>query len=120
AEGLIKLQPATIELINNNQVAKGNVLTLASIAGIQAAKQTGFLIPLCHPLNLEKIDVDCQVEANGVRVFSMVKLTGKTGAEMEALNAVNMALLTITTCARLLTNMELTGIKLISKEKYTE
>ena len=93
--GEIRMQPATVEAINNNQVAKGNVLTTARIAGIQAAKRTAELIPLCHPLNPTSIEIDLVVLEDRVRVEAQVRLAARTGVEMEALTAASVALLTI-------------------------
>jgi len=95
AEGIIRLSPQTVELIRQNQMKKGDVLTIAEIAGIQAAKRTSDLIPLCHPLPITKIDVKTQLNDEGVLVTGYAGCTGKTGIEMEALTAVSVALLTI-------------------------
>ncbi len=95
ATGFITLQPGTIKLIKENHIKKGDVLTVAEIAGIQAAKETSRLIPLCHNILITKADVKCNIENSGVRVNSMVKCIGKTGVEIEALTAVNITLLTI-------------------------
>ena len=118
ASGFIHLQPETIRLISENLIKKGDVLTIAEISGIQAAKQTPALIPLCHNLMLTKVDVKTSIIENGVRVESLVKCTGKTGVEMEALTAVNIALLTIyDMCKAVDKQMKITDIKLDSKEK---
>lgn len=118
AVGTIKLSPETIRLIENDQIKKGNVLTLAEIAGIQAAKQTSQLIPLCHPLLLTKIEVNTSLTAEGVDVRAIVKCTGKTGVEMEALTAVSVALLTVyDMCKAVDQNMEIVNIRLIEKSK---
>lgn len=120
AEGFIKLAPATVKLINENQIAKGDVMTVAEIAGIQAAKKTSELIPLCHPLFITKIDVKTALKKNGIHVKSTVKCIGKTGVEMEALTAVNVALLTIyDMCKAVDKNMVMTDIRLIEKTKHT-
>jgi len=95
ASGKIFLQTETLELIRQNQLKKGDVLTVAQIAGIQGAKKTPELIPLCHPLLLNHIEVKAIREIDGVRVNATVKCTGKTGVEMEALTAVNIGLLTV-------------------------
>ena len=95
ARGFIRLQAETIELIRQNQMKKGDVLTVAEIAGIQGAKRTGELIPLCHPLQLWKIDVKCTLQENGVLAECTTLCFGKTGVEMEALTGVNVALLTV-------------------------
>lgn len=95
AIGHIKLQQNTINLIKENQMKKGDVLTIAEIAGIQAGKKTSELIPLCHPLMITKLDVKATLTENGVTCESFAKCIGQTGIEMEALTAVNVALLTI-------------------------
>lgn len=95
AEGVIELAAATLELIRANQVKKGDVLTVAQIAGIQAAKRTGELIPLCHPLLLDHVQVRLELVEGGVRAASEVSCIGRTGVEMEALTAVSVALLTV-------------------------
>ena len=95
AAGTIELAAATRDLIRRNQMKKGDVLTVAQIAGIQAAKQTGRLIPLCHPLVLDSIDVTLELTERGVSAVSQVSCCGRTGVEMEALTAVSVALLTV-------------------------
>lgn len=118
AEGLITLQPETIRLIKENQMKKGDVLTVAEIAGVQAAKRTSELIPLCHNLLLTKVKVVAVVEESSVKVTSEVHCTGQTGVEMEALTAVSVALLTIyDMCKAVDKTMVMCDIKLISKSK---
>jgi cyclic pyranopterin phosphate synthase len=95
ATGFIKLGKETIKLIRKNNVKKGDVLAIAEFAGIQAAKKTSELIPLCHPLLLSKVDVKSGLFDNGVTVKSEVRCIGPTGVEMEALTAVQVALLTV-------------------------
>jgi len=95
AEGVIRLQEGTLQLIRSNLLKKGDVLTVAQIAGIQAAKQTSGLIPLCHGLLLTKVDVRLEMIESGVRASSEVHCLGQTGVEMEALTAVSVALLTV-------------------------
>ncbi|MEI8226242.1 MAG: cyclic pyranopterin monophosphate synthase MoaC [Bacteroidota bacterium] len=95
ASGHIILEAETIKLIKDNLLKKGDVLTVAQLAGISAAKQTSGLIPLCHNIVLENVKVDVVVDSTGVRVESEVRCTGKTGVEMEALTAVSIALLTV-------------------------
>ena len=95
AEGFISLSTETIRLIKENEMKKGDVLTIAEIAGIQGAKRTSELIPLCHPLQLTKVDVKATIEENGVRIISLARCIGQTGVEMEALNGVSIGLLTI-------------------------
>jgi cyclic pyranopterin phosphate synthase len=95
ARGHIRLAAETVRLIQENQLKKGDVLTVAQIAGINAAKQTQTLIPLCHNIVIENVKVDLSVDSTGVTAVSEVKCSGKTGVEMEALSAVSIALLTI-------------------------
>lgn len=118
AKGFIKLTKETIELIKENKVKKGDVLTVAKIAGIQGAKLTPQLIPLCHPLELTKIDIQTSIEEEGVEVQSEVSCIGKTGVEMEALTAVHIALLTVyDMCKAVDKNMLIEGIELVEKTK---
>ena len=118
AEGFIKLSELTLELIKENKIKKGDVLTVAEIAGIQAAKQCPALIPLCHTLMLNKVKVDAQIIKGGVKVTSLVRCQGKTGVEMEALTAVSVGLLTIyDMCKAVDKNMEMSKIKLLEKTK---
>ena len=118
ASGKIFLQEGTLDLIKNNSIEKGDIFSVARIAGIQAAKNTFSLIPLCHQLQLTKTAVDFSVEKDGITVLSMVKCSGKTGVEMEALTAVNIALLTIyDMCKAVDKNMVMSEIKLLEKIK---
>ena len=118
AAGQIALAPKTIELIKQNQIKKGDVLTVAQTAGISSAKQTPHLIPLCHPLLLEKIDVQLSIEKDFVKAVVSVHCTGKTGVEMEALTAVSVALLTVyDMCKAVDKNMKISQIKLLEKVK---
>ncbi len=95
ASGQIFLQPATLALIERQAIAKGNVLATARIAGIQAAKGTSELIPLCHTLLLQHVDVGFETRENGIGITCEVRTIGRTGAEMEALTGVSVAALTI-------------------------
>lgn len=97
AAGAVRMSRAAFDLVAAGTVAKGDVLTVAEVAGTMAAKRTGELIPLCHPLGLDLIRVDAQLDAElpGVRVVATAKVTGRTGVEMEALTAVAVACLTI-------------------------
>lgn len=95
ARGQITLAASTIDLIQQNQISKGNVLTVAEIAGIQAAKRTPEWIPLCHPIPLSNIQVKSVIIDSGIEIQSEVSSIGQTGVEMEALTAVSAALLTI-------------------------
>jgi cyclic pyranopterin phosphate synthase len=118
ASGFIKLKPETLALISDNKIKKGNVLLTAELAGVQSAKQTSNLIPLCHPLLLSKIDVTAVAEEEGVAVESTVICTGQTGVEMEALTAVSTALLTIyDMCKAVDKTMLIGGIILVKKLK---
>ncbi|HEY9114753.1 MAG TPA: cyclic pyranopterin monophosphate synthase MoaC [Bacteroidales bacterium] len=118
ASGFIKLSAETIELIKKNQIKKGDVLTVAEIAGIQAAKQTPALIPLCHALLLDKVKVETKIIEGGVEVTCLVKSQGKTGVEMEALTGVSVALLTVyDMCKAVDKNMEIGKISLLEKTK---
>ena len=97
AEGAVRMSRAAYEQIAAGAAAKGDVLTVAEIAGTVAAKRTGELIPLCHPLGLDLIRVEARLdpELPGVRVTALAKVTGRTGVEMEALTAVSVACLTV-------------------------
>ena len=95
AEGLVRCQPQTIAALRERALPKGDVLTVAKIAGIQAAKRTDALIPLCHSLPLDAVDLDFTVEDDAIRIRAEVHTSAKTGVEMEALTAVSIAALTI-------------------------
>jgi cyclic pyranopterin monophosphate synthase len=118
AEGFIRMNAETLELIRSGNAAKGDVLGTARLAGIMAAKQTANLIPLCHPLMLTKVAVDIteRPDLPGYRVEATARLTGRTGVEMEALTAVSVCLLTIYDMAKAADKaMEIGGIALVSK-----
>lgn len=118
AEGKIRLNSETIALIRDNQMKKGDVLTIAEIAGIQGAKKTSELIPLCHPLQLTKVDVNATLNDDGVTITSMAKCIGQTGVEMEALTGVNIALLTIyDMCKAVDKEMIIENVRLVEKTK---
>jgi cyclic pyranopterin phosphate synthase len=118
AAGHIRLAPQTIRLIEDNLLKKGDVLAVAQVAGISAAKRTSGLIPLCHNIVLNKVSVDAIVDSTGVNVVSEVKCTGKTGVEMEALTAVSVALLTVyDMCKAVDKNMIIDNINLTEKIK---
>ena len=118
AAGRIELAGPTVALIAENNIKKGDVLTVCEIAGIQAAKRTSDLIPLCHPLQLGHVQVKARLEENGVHVSSEVSCVGKTGVEMEALTAVSVALLTVyDMCKAVDKNMEIGSIVLVDKVK---
>lgn len=118
ASGSITLNRETIELVKNNQIKKGSVLTAAQIAGIMAAKKCSDIIPLCHPISLTSIDVETTLTESGVKVISTAICNGKTGVEMEALTAVSAALLCIyDMCKAVDKKMVISDIKLIEKIK---
>lgn len=118
ASGRILLQAETLDRIRENGLKKGDVLAVARIAGIQAAKQTQMLIPLCHQIPLSRVQVDFQLETDGIRITATAKTVAVTGVEMEALTAVSIAGLTIyDMCKAVDTQMQLTEIRLLSKTK---
>ena len=118
AEGFIKLQMDTVKQIRANEMKKGDVLTVAEIAGIQGAKRTSELIPLCHSILLTKVKVTAMLTDYGVYVTSEVHCTGQTGVEMEALTGVSVALLTIyDMCKAVDKKMVIEEIKLVKKTK---
>lgn len=95
AKGRVAMKPETAALIQGGRAAKGDVLAAARIAGIMAAKKTGELIPLCHPLSLDAVNIDLTVTEDAVEITAIARTTGRTGVEMEALTAVSLAALTI-------------------------
>lgn len=116
AEGRITMSADALAAIREGNAKKGDVLAAARIAGIMAAKKTAELIPLCHPLMLTKVSVDFIFEDGGIRITALVRLTGQTGVEMEAMTAVSIALLTIYDMGKALDkNMVMSGIRLLSK-----
>jgi len=118
ARGFIGLNNTVIELIKDNLIKKGDVLTVAQIAGIQAAKRTFEMIPLCHPLCLSQVNVRCTLADRGVIAESEVKCSGQTGVEMEALTAVSVALLTVyDMCKAVDKEMKIGEIVLVEKTK---
>ena len=118
AEGFIVLQRATLDAIAGGNVPKGDVFAAARIAGIMAAKKCGELIPLCHPLGIESVEVAFEVVNDRVRIEATTRITGKTGVEMEALTAVSVAALTIyDMCKSLDKEMRIDGVRLLSKKK---
>jgi cyclic pyranopterin monophosphate synthase len=117
AEGRIRIRPETAALIRENAVAKGDVLTVAKVAGILAAKQTSTLVPMCHPLLLTDVQLDLETLDDRVEIRASVRTVGKTGAEMEALVAVSTAALTIyDMCKAVDKMMVVDGIRLVRKE----
>ncbi len=119
AEGHVITSPETLAAIASGTVAKGNVLLIAQLAGIQGAKRTADLIPLCHPLALSSVKVEVEVDEGlpGVRARAEARVEGRTGVEMEALTAVSCALLTVyDMCKALDRGMNIGGIRLLQKE----
>ena len=125
ASGSIFLDENTVAMIQNEEIKKGNVLTTAQIAGIQAVKNTSSIIPLCHPLNLTGIEIDFDVESSVITCTCAVNTLGKTGVEMEAITGVSVALLTIWDMVKAVEKDEdgqypdtkISEIKVLKKEK---
>jgi cyclic pyranopterin phosphate synthase len=118
ATGRIQLKPTTIKTISNKAIAKGSVQATAQIAGIQAAKKTAELIPLCHPLPLSHVGIDLATESDGIVATCRTRTTAQTGVEMEALTGVIVALLTIyDMCKAVDGAMAISGVKLLRKTK---
>ena len=118
AKGEVRMRAETLSLIRAGEIRKGDVLTVAQIAGISAAKQTSTLIPLCHPMQLMSVDVQLALEESlpGVSITATVKTTGKTGVEMEALPAVSVAALTVYDMAKSAEKtMRIQNIRLVGK-----
>jgi cyclic pyranopterin monophosphate synthase len=118
ASGRIEWKPATLELIASDRIAKGNVFATARIAGIQAAKQTGQLIPLCHPLSLSHVEIGLMSRETFIEATCTARTTAQTGVEMEALTGVAVALLTIyDMCKAVDKELQIGAIKLLRKTK---
>ena len=118
AEGLVRCQPATIAALRERALPKGDVLTVAKIAAIQAAKRCDELIPLCHSLPLDAVEVTFAVEDDSIRIRAEARTTAKTGVEMEALTAVSVAALTIyDMCKAVDKGMVIADIRLTEKRK---
>lgn len=116
ASGIITMSPEALAAIRAGDAPKGDVLGTARLAGIMAAKRTGDLIPLCHPLGLEAVSVDFAFEDTAIRVTATASLTGKTGVEMEAMVAASVALLTIYDMAKAIDKgMVIAEVRLIAK-----
>ena len=116
AEGRILIASPALDAIRAGSVKKGDVLAVARIAGIMAAKKTAELIPLCHPLPISGVTLDLELEADGIRATARVVTTYTTGIEMEAMTAVSVALLTVYDMAKALDRgMRIEGIRLLSK-----
>jgi cyclic pyranopterin phosphate synthase len=120
ATGRIQLKPTTLKAISSKAIAKGSVLATAQIAGIQAAKKTAELIPLCHPLPLSHVGIDLATESDGIVAMCTARTTAQTGVEMEALTGVTVALLTIyDMCKSIDDAMIISGVQLLKKTKLT-
>jgi|TARA_B100000902_G_scaffold398036_1_gene463554 cyclic pyranopterin phosphate synthase len=120
ASGFIRLKPPTIDLVYDNGIKKGDVLTVAKIAGISAAKKTAETIPLCHQIPISHISIDFFREDQGISIKSTVKTQAQTGVEMEALSAVSVSALAIyDMCKAVDKEMQIEGIRLELKEKST-
>ena len=118
AEGRLTCAPSTIRLLRAAALPKGDVLTVAKIAGISAAKATSTLIPLCHPLALSVVEIGFEVESDGIVIRASARTTGKTGVEMEALTAVSVAALTVyDMCKAVDKGMSIGGIRVVQKLK---
>lgn len=116
ATGLVRLQPAVRQLIAERALPKGDVFTVARVAGVLAAKKCGELIPLCHPLPLTDIQVDLQLTDEGVAITATASCVGRTGVEMEALTAVSVAALTVYDMAKSADkSMVIEGVRLLTK-----
>jgi cyclic pyranopterin phosphate synthase len=121
ATGKIKINHATADAISRNRIAKGNVFATAQIAGIQAAKRTAELIPLCHPLPLSNVEIDFEMKRGSISATCRARTTAQTGVEMEALTGVAIALLTIyDMCKAIDKKMVISDVRLIKKEKLSE
>lgn len=118
AEGRVRMSAAAFGLVRSNAIAKGDVLRIAEVAGVMGGKRTGELIPLCHPLPLDAVRVECVADEAlpGVRVVARASVTGRTGVEMEALTAVGIACLTVYDMVKAVDRgMMIEGVRLIEK-----
>ena len=116
AEGFIAIAEPALYAIKSQSIAKGDVIAVARIAGIMAAKRTADLIPLCHPLPIDAVSVDLAIESTGIRAVATVITTHGTGVEMEALTAISAALLTVYDMAKAMDrSMTISGIRLLKK-----
>lgn len=118
AEGAVRMSHEAFELVSRNAIAKGDVLRIAEVAGVMGGKRTSDLIPLCHPLGLDSIVVECSVEPTlpGVRIIASASVTGRTGVEMEALTAIAVASLTVYDMVKAVDrNMVIESIRLLEK-----
>ncbi len=113
----IAMEPATADLVREGRAAKGDVLGVARLAGIMAAKRTADLIPLCHPLPITAVTLDLRVDAAGVEIEATVRTTGRTGVEMEALTAASVAALTVyDMCKAVDRAMRIDGLRVVHKD----
>jgi cyclic pyranopterin phosphate synthase len=122
AAGQVRMSKVAFELLQSGKAAKGDVLTVAEVAGVMAAKRTGDLIPLCHPLGLDLARVECTLEPAlpGVRIMATCRTTGRTGVEMEALTAVSVACLTVYDMVKAADRgMRIEAIRLLAKSGGT-
>jgi cyclic pyranopterin phosphate synthase len=122
AEGAVRMSPEAFDLVAAQGLSKGDVLSVAEVAGIMAAKQTGGLIPLCHPLTLDLVQVEARLEPElpGVRITAVAKAAGRTGVEMEALTAVAVACLTVYDMVKSVDRgMVIEDVRLVSKSGGT-
>lgn len=118
AKGEVLMRPETLEIIKAGELKKGDLLTVAQLAGVMAAKRTAELIPLCHPLPLSQVDVNLELDSGlpGIRITASVRTVGKTGVEMEALTAVSVAALTVYDMAKAVEKtMHIQNIRLVEK-----
>lgn len=116
AEGVVRVSNELAGAIAGNAVAKGNVFEVARLAGIQAAKRTGEIIPLCHPLGLDFVDVELSLDGRTVRIRAEARVTARTGVEMEALTAVTAAALTVIDMGKAIDKgMVIEGVRLLEK-----
>jgi len=116
AEGRVRISQELADRINANDIAKGNLIDVARLAGIMGAKKTGELIPLCHPLGLDSVSVEIELEGTTVLIRASAKCTGRTGIEMEALTAVSVAALTVIDMGKAVDKaMVIEGVRLIEK-----
>lgn len=118
AQATVRMQPATLATIKSGGIKKGDVLSVAQVAGIMAAKQTSQLIPMCHPLMLTSVDISFQMDEqnSSITILCQVKTTGKTGVEMEAISGAGIAAMTIYDMSKAIDRwMEITDVKLMEK-----
>jgi len=119
ATGKLVCAPATIRALKGNALPKGDVLTVAQIAGIQAAKRTAELIPLCHPLPLNHVEIQFKVRSAAIEIVCTAETSAQTGVEMEALTGVSVAALTLyDMCKAVDKTMRIEGIRVVNKEKH--